>query len=514
MPQASENNKRIAKNTFFLYFRMILMMLVALYTSRVVLDYLGVVDYGLYNVVGGIVIMFSFFNTCMSSATQRFLTFELARGNDEKLKKTFSTALNIHLLLCIVVVILAETIGLFFLNTYLNIPDNRYLAANVVYQCSIATFCVNLIQVPYNATLIAHERMSIYAYLSLLEVFLKLGIVYALLLFENDRLIVYGILVVIVQILIRSIYQFYCKRNYKESRFSFLYDKVLYKEMLGFAGWSMFGSLAWLLRDQGINIVLNIFFGPVINAAKGISSQVSNAVITFVANFLIALNPQITKNYANGKIREMESLTYSGIKYSYALVLIIALPIILNINSILKLWLKSVPEYSNLFIMLLIADIVLGTLLGANPLLTALSATGKIRQPQIVVSSIIMLVLPSSYLILKFGGGPYSVFYVYLLYTLLSGVVRLYYSNKIIGFSIQCFVRKVFIPSLLMTMLIVPFLFSLKYLFFVEMNVLWQILFSSIISTLSVFLSFWLIVMDSSEKIMALNIVKNRILKK
>lgn len=259
LSQTSANNKRVAKNTLFLYFRMILIMLVTLYTSRVVLAELGINDYGIYNVVGGVVLMFSFLNSCMSTATQRFLTFELGRGDTDRLKKVFATALNIHITIGIFIILLAETIGLWFVNEKLVIPENRTAAANWVYQFSILTFCINIIQVPYNAVLIAHEKMNVYAYISILEALLKLSIVYLLVIVSADRLIVYGILVFIVQLIIRIVYQMYCRRHYEESRFRLFWDKTMYKQMSSFAGWNLFGSVAWLMRDQGVNIVLNLF---------------------------------------------------------------------------------------------------------------------------------------------------------------------------------------------------------------------------------------------------------------
>ena len=250
MKNPAENNKRVAKNTLFLYFRMILIMLVTLYTSRGVLAELGIDDYGIYNVVGGVVLMFSFLNSCMSTATQRFLTFELGRGDTDKLKNVFAAALNIHIAIGILIIFLAETIGLWFVNEKLVIPDNRIAAANWVYQFSILTFCINIIQVPYNAVLIAHEKMNVYAYISILEALLKLGIVYLLVIVSADKLIVYGMLVFAVQLIIRIVYQMYCRRHYEESRFKLFWDKALYQQMSGFAGWNLFGSVAWLVRDQ------------------------------------------------------------------------------------------------------------------------------------------------------------------------------------------------------------------------------------------------------------------------
>lgn len=259
MKNPSENNKRVAKNTLFLYFRMILIMLVTLYTSRVVLAELGINDYGIYNVVGGVVLMFSFLNSCMSTATQRFLTFELGRGDTDRLKKVFAVALNIHIAIGSFIIILAETIGLWFVNEKLVISEGRMVAANWIYQFSILTFCINIIQVPYNAVLIAHEKMNVYAYISILEALLKLGIVYLLVIVSADKLIVYGVLVFVVQLIIRIVYQIYCRKHYEESRFRLFWDKALYQQMSGFAGWNLFGSVAWLMRDQGVNIILNLF---------------------------------------------------------------------------------------------------------------------------------------------------------------------------------------------------------------------------------------------------------------
>ena len=313
------NNKRVAKNTLFLYFRMILIMLVTLYTSRVVLSELGIKDYGIYNVVGGVVMMFSFLIYCMTSSTQRFITFELGKGDIQKLKDVFAASLNIHIMIALTVVVVAETIGLWFVNEKLVIPLDRITAANWVYQFSILAFCVNIIQVPYNAILIAYEKMNVYAYISILEAFLKLGIAYLLVVLSSDKLIVYGILVFFVQLIVSLIYQIYCKRKYNESKFRLFWNKSLYTQMAGFAGWNLLGSIAWLVRDQGINIVLNLFFGPIINAARSIASQVSNAVMGFISNFQVALNPQITKNYAIGNIQEMEKLSYLGLKFSFIL---------------------------------------------------------------------------------------------------------------------------------------------------------------------------------------------------
>lgn len=508
MPDTT-NNKRVAKNTLFLYFRMILIMLVTLYTSRVVLAELGIQDYGIYNVVGGVVMMFSFLNNCMSSSTQRFLTFELGKGDNEKLKKVFSAALNIHIAIAVLIVFLAETAGLWFLNHKLNIPCDRMSAANCVFQFSILTFCVNIIQVPYNATLIAHEKMSIYAYISILEALMKLGIVYILAVIRTDKLIVYGIMIFFVQLIIRMIYQIYCRRRYIECRFRLFWDKSLYMEMAGFAGWNLFGSLAWLLRDQGLNIVLNVFFGPVINAARGIASQVSNAVMGFISNFQVALNPQITKNYAIGETLEMEKLAYLGIKFSFILLFMMAFPLALNINFVLHLWLKEIPDYAGYFIVLILADSLVGNLFGV-PLMTSLSATGKIRVYQIVVSSIIILILPVGYLALRMGYDAPVVFYISIMFTLISGFVRFLFCRKQIGYSLKILTTSVLLPisGFLMLSLPVPIILKLKVM---QSSDVTSFIALCIVSLFITLVASWMVGMNRHERVMAISMIQKKL---
>lgn len=508
----NQNNKRVAKNTLFLYFRMILIMLVTLYTSRVILAQLGIKDYGIYNVVGGVVTMFAFLNNCMATSTQRFMTFELGCGNMQRLKNVFAASLNIHMAIAVIIVLLAETVGLWFVNEKLVIPEERMVAANWVYQFAILSFCVNIIQVPYNAVLIAHEKMSVYAYISIIEVFLKLGIVYLLVISPFDKLIAYGVLLFIVQFVIRCIYQFYCKRNYEECKFRLFWNKDLYRKMSSFAGWNLFGSVAWLLRDQGVNIILNMFFGPVINAARGVATQVSGAVMNFISNFQVALNPQITKNYANGNVGEMEKLSYLGIKFSYMILFILAFPLSLNIDFILHLWLVEVPDYSALFIILILIDALVGTLFG-TPLMTALSATGVIRNYQIVVSLVILCIVPVGYFVLKLGLDAPSVFYVTILFSLISGFVRFLFCRKQIGYSLMRICKSVLLPVGCMTLL------SLPVPIYMRMAVLRDSNFVNFVflSLLSVFLSgvlAWFIGMKKSERNTILSMVKSKINKK
>ena len=312
MTNSSSNNKRIAKNTLLLYIRMLFLMVVSLYTSRVVLNALGVEDFGIYNVVGGVVAMFSMLSGSLSAAITRFITYELGTGNKENLKKIFSSSVTIQIGLAVLIALLAEAVGVWFLNVKMNIPDARMVAANWVFQFSILTFAINLISVPYNASIIAHERMSAFAYISILEAIGKLAIAFLITVSPMDRLIFYSLLMCAVALLVRLVYGYYCKKHFEECTYHFLWDKELLKRMFGFAGWNFIGASSAVLRDQGGNVVINLFCGPVVNAARGIASQVNTAVHGFVSNFMTALNPQITKSYASGNRDYMMTLIFQG----------------------------------------------------------------------------------------------------------------------------------------------------------------------------------------------------------
>ena len=510
--QTSDNNKRVAKNTLFLYFRMILIMLVTLYTSRVILAQLGISDYGVYNVVGGVVTMFAFLNNCMTTSTQRFMTFELGRGDIKRLKDVFAASLNIHASIAVVIVLLAETVGLWLINNKLVIPEGRMIAANYVYQFAILSFCINIIQVPYNAVLIAREKMNVYAYISIIEVCLKLGIVYLLVVCPFDKLIMYAILLFCVQLIVRCIYQVYCRRHYEESRFRLFWDKDLYRQMTGFAGWNLFGSIAWLLRDQGVNIILNLFFGPVINAARGVAMQVSSAVMGFISNFQVALNPQITKNYANGNLQEMEKLTYLGIKFSFIILFLLAFPLALNIDYVLHLWLEEVPEYTGLFVTLIMIDALSGNLFGI-PLMTSLSATGKIRNYQVIVSMVILFIVPVGYVALKTGYDAASVFYISIIFTLLSGFVRFLFCRSQLGYSMRRMTSKVLIPLFFMVAAALPVPIILKLKVWPAEDIVSFVLTVVTAVTVSV-LSAWTLAMQNHERSVIVSMIQKRIFKK
>ena len=350
MIQSSENNKRIAKNTLLLYFRMLLLMVVSLYTSRVVLNALGVEDFGIYNVVGGVVAMFTVISGSLSAAISRFITFELGKGDGEGLKNTFSAAVTIQLLLSLVIVLLIESVGVWFLNAKMTIPADRLAAANWVLQFSIVTFVINLVSVPYNATIIAHERMSAFAYISIFEAVGKLAVAFLITVSPIDRLVFYAVLMCAVAVSVRLMYGRYCKRHFTECTYRFRWDKELLRRMSGFAGWNFIGAASAVLRDQGGNIVINLFAGPAVNAARGISVQVNNAVTGFVQNFMTALNPQITKSYASGDRDYMMTLIYQGARLSFYMLLLLSLPVLVNTHYILGLWLKTVPGHTVLFV--------------------------------------------------------------------------------------------------------------------------------------------------------------------
>lgn len=438
------NNKRIAKNTLLLYVRMLFGMLVSLYTSRVILQTLGVEDYGVYNVVGGVISMFTFLNGAMSSATSRYITFEIGKGNMEQLKKVFSTSLQIHAIIALLIVILGETVGLWFLMNELVIPEGRMDAAMWVYQCSIASCVVGIMSVPYNADIIAHEKMSAFAYISVLEIILKLAIVYLLVVLPFDKLKVYAVMVLMVGLLIRYIYTRYCHKHFEESHYIHRIDKALLKEMSSFAGWSFWGNLAAILYSQGLNMMLNIFFGPVVNAARGIASQIQGVVQQFVSNFQMALNPQITKTYASGELDKMHSLMFRSARFSFMLLFFLSLPIMLETNYILTLWLGIVPENTVIFARIIIAISLIYTI--ANPCVIANQATGKVKVYQAVVGGLLLLILPISYIVLKMGAPAHSVFIVHFCVESVAQFARMYMLRNMIDLPLWSYVKNIYLP--------------------------------------------------------------------
>lgn len=379
-------------------------MLISLYTSRVILNALGVEDYGIYNVVGGIVTIFSLLSGSLSAAISRFITFELGTGNVVQLKKVFSSAVTVQILFALFIFLLGESLGLWFLNYKLVIPDERMIAANWCFQFSLITFVINLISIPYNAAIIAHERMSAFAYISILEASGKLLIAWFIGSSPIDRLIFYSLMIAVIAWTIRMVYASYCKRNFEECGFFFNYDYALLKKMFSFAGWNFIGGASGILRDHGVNLLLNLFYGPAVNASRGIAMQVNDAVSNFVNNFLTAIRPQITKSFASNDYNYTFKLVFTGARMSFFLFLLLSMPIILETPIVLSLWLKLVPDYSVIFIRLILIYIMTESV--SYTMVTLMLATGDIKKYQIFVGGFQMLNFPISYLLLYLGFSP------------------------------------------------------------------------------------------------------------
>lgn len=438
------DNARLAKNTMFLYFRMIFIMAVTLYTSRVVLRVLGVEDFGIFNVVAGVVAMFGFLNSSMSATTQRFISFSLGKG-DANLNKVFSTCVLTHALIALGVLVLVESVGLWFLYNKMIIPEVRMDAVFWVFQFSALSTVVTVMSIPFNADIIAHEKMSAFAYISIVEVCLKLLIVFLLDVGNIDKLVLYAFLLLLVQCGIFLTYMGYCLRHFKESRFRFVYEKKLFSEVFSFAGWNLWGYLASILYTQGLNILLNVFFGPVVNAARGLANQVDGAIRLFASNFQMAINPQIVKTYAAKDLESMHRLVFRSSKFSFFLLLALSLPVMIEAPVILRLWLSTVPDWTASFLRLMLVVVIVDSV--ANPLMTSAAATGRIKLYQSVLGGIQLLIVPVAYVVLRMGGEPNSVFVVHICICLIAFAVRLFIVRGMVGLSIKKYLMEVCVKS-------------------------------------------------------------------
>ncbi len=472
------DNKRIAKNTLFLYFRMMFTMLISLYTSRVILQKLGVDNYGIYQSVGGIVGFLSFINGALSTGSSRFLTYALGENDSEKLQRTFSTTLTIHIIISVVVVLIAETVGLWFLYNKLVIPEGRLDAAAFVYHISILTAVFTLTQVPYNASIISHEKMSIYAYMSIVEVSAKLGICYLLSVGDFDRLKFYALLLFLVQVGLMAFYRFYCIHNFEETKFKFIFDRKVFKEIASFSGWSLFANCSVALNSQGILILLNMFFQPAVVAARAISIQVNMAATQFVNNFRTASNPQIVKRLAAGDVKGSHHLLLSSTKYSYYLMLVLCLPICFLANPLLHIWLGVVPEYTVIFLQLIVIQSLFQVF--DTSFYTALYAMGRLKENALVSPTIGLLRFPLIYFLFKIGCSPVALSWASLAtYILLGLVIKPILIVKIAKYSWKNIIG-VFVPCLRVTVIALILAFGSDYVcdsssllgFFVEGMVL------------------------------------------
>lgn len=442
MRETESSNKRIAKNTAVLYVRMLVMMFIGFFTARVMLNALGVDDYGINNVVGGLVSMFSLLSASLSSATGRFLTFGLGQGDMERLKVTFAMSINIHIILAVVVVAAIEIAGVWFLNNKMNIPAERLYAANWVLQCSVVGFAFSLLSVPYNAAIIAHEKMTAFAYMTIFDAAFKLAMVFAIYYYGGDKLILFSILMLFQSLVRQAVYWIYCKRKFEECVYMRVWDRQLGRNMFSFATWNFIGTTAGTLKDQGVNVVVNMFSGPAVNAARGIAMQVNGLINQFIGGFTTALNPQIIKNYAAGELHRMHRLVFQGTRLSYFLFMFLSIPVFFEIESILYVWLGQVPDHTVLFtrlvLILSLSDII------SNTLITAQLASGDIKRYQQVVGGILMLNMPVSYVLLRFGFIPEVSVVVAIVISQVCMVARLWFLKRMVKLPVRQFLREVY----------------------------------------------------------------------
>lgn len=484
----------------FLYVRMMVLILVNLFVARVILDALGEVDYGIYNVVGGVVAMFSVISNSLSTAISRFLTFELGCGDMDKLKRLFSTSISILILMALLVGIIVEIVGVWFLNSKMNIPTDRLVAANWVLHFSVLSFIVTMMSGPYNAIIISHERMSVFAYISILDAVLRLGVAYLIYTAVFDQLILYAFLLMLVTFIIRVVYGVYCKQNFEEATYHFIFDRKLFKEVASFASWNMFGQVAYMLNTQGVNILINIFFGVVLNATRGIAVQVDNVLNQFVNNFTVALNPQITKSYAVGNLEYCYQLICSGTKYCYYIMYFFTVPLVLEADTVLRIWLKEVPEYTTLFLRLVMFSSLV-SLMGI-PMLTGIQATGKIRRYQINVTIIGCLVFPFSWIAYKLGAPAYVTYIIFIVIYFLLNFIRLFTLKYLMNFPVTMFFKKVGIQLVFVSSL--AFVAPALVCYYMEPS-FWRFVLVTIVSLLWTSITIYLVGLEKQERVFVTN---------
>lgn len=474
---------------------MLLILGVSLYTSRIVLEALGVVDFGIYNVVGGVVFMLAFLTSSMTAATQRFISFELGKNDLTKLNKIFCMSINIHVILAFLILLLAETLGLWFLNSKLTIPADRMAAANWVYQFSILSFLISIIGVPYSATIIAHERIKIYAYISIIEAMLKLITVLALLWIEFDKLKMYAVFISFVSLVTLAIYKIYCKRNFPSTIYTFMWDKRLFNTLLNYSGWNLFGGLAGVTMGQGVNILLNIFFGPTVNAAKGISGQVKGAINMVVTNFQVAIGPQIIKSYAINDIKYMHQIMFMGSKFSFYLLYACSLPILLETEMVLNIWLTKVPAYTIIFVQLAIVNVLIDSVSGS--LMTGAQASGVIKKYQSIVGGFLLMNLPLSYIFLLKGFPPQTTFFISIIISVFALYARLFILKSLINLSVKKFFKEIILPIIIVS--IVSLIIPLIVRSFFQISI-YRVLIIGLFSIASVLTTIYLVGLSSLEK--------------
>lgn len=500
----TNNNKRIATNTLYLYIRMLITMAVSLYSSRIVLDVLGVEDYGIYGIVGSVVVLFSFISNAMTGASQRFFSYELGKTNNSRIKEIFGVSILAHILIIFIVLVLGETIGLWYMLKIMNLPESRFWAAQIVYQLTILSFLFSIIRIPYNAIIVSYEHMSFFAYMSILEVVLKLLVLYLLKITTGDMLVVYGILILAVTIICTLAYVLYCQRKFVECKPKIYWDKKMFGNLMSFTGWTLCGNVANVAAQQGGNLLLNSFFTVAVNAAYSLGNQVSSAVYGLVTNFQLAFRPQIVKLYAAGNTDELYMLIYRASRFSFYLLLLIAVPFIINADYIFSLWLKSVPEYSVLFCQLFVCYCLIDSI--QAPLWMLIDATGNIKTYAIWLSAMLILNIPISYVVLLWGGSPASVILVRVILNLITAIVRVGYIKKFINFPSMEYIRQTYI-----CIIVCLLVFALGYLIkdLCLKNDISE-LYSLIFSTLTTVLFIIIIGMNKKERSLAFNMIISR----
>lgn len=485
---------------------MLISMFIGFFTSRILLNQLGVVDFGVYNVVGSIIVLLGFLNSTLSLSTQRFINFELGNNNYQQLQKVYSSSIIIHCALAFVVFILAETVGLWFLNYHMNIPEERMVAANYVYQFSIFSAMLSLTMIPHTATIIAHEHMSQYATIGIIDVFLRFSVACMLYIIQTDKLIIYALAMFLVVLANYLTYYIYCKKKFPECSFILSKDKQLYREMLSFSGWNIFSSISMILNGQVVSIILNVFFGPIVNAARGISTQVNGAIGGFVQNFQIAVNPRIIQTFAANEIQTFYRLINQSAKFSFFLLLIFVVPVWINIDDILQLWLGTVPEHTADFCRIVFIVSLINTF--SLPLATAANATGNIKVFQLACGVFEILNIPFSYLLLKLGNPPVAVYFVQLTITISTLFVRLIVLRKLVSLNISQFLTKIVSRCLFVAILSFSTMIIATY---INTESLLGLLSSIFISLSLTALFIMLIGLNREEKAIAINLIKNKL---
>lgn len=504
------SNKRIFKNTMYLYFRMLILIVVNLYTSRLVLQLLGVEDYGIYQIVGGIVAIFSIINGALSAGSARFITIALGKGDKDNLKKVFNISFECHLILSFLIFILAESIGLWYINSYLEVPIERMNAVNWIYQFSIISCILSITQVPYSADIIAHERINIYAYIGIVEGIFKLILTMSLfLLNEWDKLIFYGASICGWSIIIQLYYRWYCYKNFPESHLSFIIDKRLFKQMLSFSFWDVIGTFTINGNKQGVNLVINKFFGVIYNASFGLVSSIDNVINQFINNFMTAVNPQITKDYARGEIDKMKNLVYNSSKFGFILYIIIGIPTFIETDYLLELWLVQVPDKASIFLKLTIISAMIRTF--ARPVIISVHASGNIKQLNLYSGGTsICMIIPMTIISYKFALPIESTYYVMILTYIVCNYIELWCLHKEIDiFNISEYTKKIYLPCVAIAIIA----FVADYSIYYHMNSsLIRFIVIAIVNAIVISLSLW-ITLTKSQKYAIKIKINQRIMK-